>query len=306
MHLFSGAPGAGKTALTVWLLKQLVTGEPVFGMPTRRPANVGFIAADRRWTSHQKWFDAAGLPDIPYYSVADDEETSGARLRNRRGDRHEFFKSCVAKLFPDGPGLPPDTFLVVDPVSLFLGGNPLDYDRVYTYMLDLSQFCIRHGCTILGLAHTAKQKGEAHQRYTRPQDRILGTTSQTGCAGTTFHLAPPTETEEDWFEFVWVPHHAPAGAVRLERDEATGLFVETSAVAPTRQETKMQVNEQRLLDQMPKDGLAITTKDLYVRVQLVHGWSRKTLFRVLAQAKKDGYVELVEKGIWRRALTPSA
>ena len=69
VHLFSGASGAGKTALTFSLLSSMFSGGNFFGLSPRKPAFVGYLAADRTWNDHRIWLATVGLSDLPYYSL---------------------------------------------------------------------------------------------------------------------------------------------------------------------------------------------------------------------------------------------
>lgn len=260
VHLLSGASGVGKTAMIADMASRISRGQPVLGeiFVPRPPKFLGFIAADRTWKDHQQWFELVGLPDISHYSLINDlQGVTGKKLRARtKGDRFDLFCQSVDKLCKGDP--PHDSLIFVDPISLFLGGNLIDYDRVYSYMVDLSQYCIKFGITLLGLCHTSKQKGDAKQRYSRPQDRINGTTAQTGCAGTVFHLAPPSEVDNPWYEFTWVPHHAPSETIKLIRD-SQGLFASYDGPEIT-EEVKAKVTARSLREQIRDQRLtAIVT-----------------------------------------------
>lgn len=301
IHFLSGASGAGKTAWSASFLKALEEGAPVLsGFTARRPAHIGILASDRPWKDHAKWFAAAGLPDIAHYSLIDDPAfVDGSQLRSKRTDRFKLFVAALDRLWAGPP--PFDSLTIVDPISLFLGGNPLDYDRVYSYLLDINQLCIRCGCTILALAHTGKQKADPADRYTRPQDRILGTTAQTGCAGTTFHLSPPSETGEDWYELAWMPHHAPAGVQRLERDDQTGLFKQCAFWAPSAADKADDEKRAAVLSQLPADGSDIANKDLLANVMAVLNLKKAMAYRHIQKAAALRLIIQTRPGHWRLA-----
>lgn len=317
VHLLSGASGAGKTALTFQLLSALFTGAPFFSLSGRKPSFLGYVAADRTWESHAIWLATVGLTDLPHYSLIQDSTTSGHAIRkNKFGDRFQLFRRCVAQLCiseglaPKGSSvdnalltLPEDSFLVVDPISLFIGGDLNKYDTVYSHMLDLNQFCIRYSCTILGIAHAGKQKSDPAQRYTRPQDRIVGTTAQTGCAGTVFHLSPSSETGEEWSEFAYVPHHAPPGEVRLTRDNR-GLFVPISPAIPSADDTKKKLRHtekaaQAILPHLPEDFSPVHYK---VILESSSSLSQAQCYRYLSVLEESGEIERAagSPGNWKR------
>lgn len=308
VHLFSGASGAGKTAIGADFVARLATSRPVLGdfFIGRPPAFIGFIAADRTWADHLQWFEIVGLPSIPHYSLIDDQEITGKKIRSRKSDRFDLFQSCVEKLCEGPP--PYDALIVVDPISLFLGGNLIDYDRVYSYMVDLSQYCIKHQFTIFGMCHTSKQKGDPKQRYARPQDRINGTTAQTGCAGTVFHLAPPSETDHPWHEFTWVPHHAPAETVHLQRNQ-DGLFENYQL---TEDDQKLEVAEQTYgkgkraeklalaHDQLPPDGSQIAIPELVEKIRAALPCGRATAYRYVTALLHSKEIVDLGQGMVRR------
>lgn len=294
-HGLSGAAGAGKTALTAWMLKQISLGEPIFGRPTRPPAFIGVIVADRTWLDHKQWFELVGLPDIAFYSLPDDDDFDTRRLRKKQ-ERILVYEHCIAKLAP-----PPDSLIFVDPASLFLGGDLLNYDTCAVNLIDIGRMCRRGQYTTLLSMHAGKQKGDSKERYTRPQDRILGTTALTGHLGTVFHLAPEAETGEDWAEFTWVPHHAPAATFRLLRSHEDGLLREMQGSAPTRREKQHQMNEERLLALFPAAPESVHVKFLVERATAVLGLKRAKVLSLLAQLAADGLVVRGEKrGEWRR------
>jgi len=302
VHLLSGASGSGKTALVSALCAAALNQTPFFSFQVRRPAWVGWLCSDRPVDDHRQWFAAAGLPpDLPCYSMVDDVRQSGKGIRGTK-DRFALFTQALGRLVDP---VPRDSLLIIDPVSLFVGSNFLDYDRVYTHLFDLNQFCVTRGVTILGLAHAGKQKGDRGQRYARPQDRIAGTTAQTGCAGTTLHLSPPNETEEDWYEFAWIPHHAPSSGLRLTRNPYSGLFEPLTGEEPTRRERKRSEQAGRLLDGIPESPEEIGVEALIEWAAVTCGWKRRNTQAHLAQLRADGLVVLGSKrGRWKK-LSPA-
>lgn len=314
VHLFSGASGSGKTTLAAQLLAAISRGEPFFDWQPRKVSFIGVLAADREWGDHRQWFEEAGIGDVPAHSLVDDPARGLAWVRQFRGRRHMLFRELVKALAQQHLGqdsLPPDSLLLLDPVSLFLGGELNHYDRVFQHMLDMNQYALQNQVTVLAIAHAAKQKADKRERYTRPQDRVAGSTAQTACAGTTFHLAPPSETEEDWAELTAVPHHAQAATLRLDRGHR-GLFVPV----PDEQQTRLQ---QRALETKLAiaDYIEAQTADVSdgsevgVSSAAIQEWARQHLnlkrsatFKHLSQLKEDRLAEPVpgKRGRWRRTL----
>lgn len=297
VHLLSGASGAGKTALVATLLRACVEEKPFFGLQTRRPAFMGIVSSDRGWRDHAKWFQKVGL-EIPYYSLVDDSTVTGHGIRAVHGNRDGLLRSSLKKLIAP---IPQDSLIILDPISLFLGGDFLNYDLSYTHMLDMTKEAIAGGFTILATAHASKQKADSGQRYARPQDRVAGTTAQTGCAGTTLHLAPPNETGENWHELSWTPHHAPSGLRRLVREEGTGLFTALSNTFPTKGDNIKMEAARRILAFLPEDGTPVNAKELVRVIMEELGVSRTLVYEWLGIAAALGLVIHAGHGAWRRA-----
>lgn len=304
VHLFSGAPGSGKTPLMAQFASAVFSESLLFGredLRPRRPSFVGVIASDRIWKDQSAWYALVGHPDIPHYSLTDDfANVSGKKLRStKRGDRFDLFCTVVERLCKGTPQF--DSLIIVDPIALFLGGNLMDYDKVFSYMLDLNQYCLRHGVTLMGLGHVGKQRQDPAQRYTRPQDRIVGTTAQTGCAGTSFYIAPPSETNEAWHEFGWVPRHAPAAAMRLIPDPATGLFFSSAEIdiSPGRVAKRDVAKLAAVLALIPPDA-EIGVKELCETAELQLGLKKAMVYRHLARLEAEGAIEPGESRATRR------
>ncbi len=322
VHLFSGASGAGKTSVLVWMLRQFITGGKVFGHRTNTPCFVGFVVADRAWDDHALWLEAVGL-DVPHVSFVDSDLKLG-----RRVDRVKTLMNSLDVLvrevglddYPDG------SLIVVDPIAPFLGGKLNDYDIVAETMLELNQVVRRRGITMIGVVHAGKQKNDPKERYTRPQDRILGSTALTSFAGTVIHLSPPTETNSEYHELTWVPHHAKAETFRLLRNQETGLlmwkpdegdpFAEGKEIDAEQEASEKVLGRAMALLPMicgPEDDaedLEAVTSTAEVLLALSNSpdlpLSRRTVFYYLATLEKAGLIRKVKHGAWRKVAQPEA
>lgn len=291
VHIFSGASGAGKTALLSQLLTALHRGEPWLGKwPTRKPAYVGIIVTDRRWSDHEQWFTKAGYPEIPHYSLVDDPDFDASRFRGKNpSDRFLLFNEAVYRLCGGIPAR--DSVIAVDVLAPYLGGNLNDYNTVYSHMIEFNRYTRENQCTIFGVVHAGKQKSDPGQRYTRPQDRILGSTAQTACAGTTFHLSPPEETSADpkaekvWSTLSMVPHHTVAVDLRLKRDDV-GLFVPDATEL-------VEVYDYQVLDLIPFEEPGIDSLELRT---LLPDVTKPTFYRRINQFRAAGLIREVKKG----------
>lgn len=287
VNLLAGAPGVGKTALIAWLLTRFRDTLPIFGyLPCPIP-RIAFIGADRSWENSTRfWFEAAGYADIPHYSLQDDRAFPPVRLRNRAG-RIQILEQCLEKVGP----LPPGSLVVVDPLSLFLGGNLIDYDTCGVACSQIRRLCQDLQFTLIGTAHSSKQKADRKERYKRLQDNILGSTALFGYTDTQMYLAAPDETGADHYTFLWAPHHKPPEMFPLGRD-ASGLFV------PWEDSTAAAL-EAGLLALIPLIEEGIGFGDLVLAAEQM---SRATVHRILQHFLEVGVVERVGHGRYRRRL----
>ena len=314
VHLLAGAPGAGKTALAAWLFRQIADEQPVFGFPSHRPTALAVIAADRGWPSHRIWFEAVGLGGIPHYSFHDDGGFRWERLKGEDGWMSTLKAALEGEFCPRKKvdWLPPGSLVLVDPLSAFLGGDVLNYNRIFRALGELGQLCIRRAITILGTAHAGKQRAGKELQYARPQDRILGSSALIGCSDTVFYLATPTETGEPYSELHWIPHHAAPGCVRLERQPDTGLFqlsyrrskAEIAAVDRATRETeateKLAAKLALLLTLFTQpEGVAVIV--LVERAGAL-GFSPRSVYRHLRRLAEEGRIVAVGRGVWKRVI----
>jgi hypothetical protein len=317
LHLIAGAPGAGKTAFVFWLLAQLRDGKKVFGLETRKPAFIGFIASDRTWDSHERWAQTVGYADIPKFSVVDDPTLSLEKLDDKKVSKHVEFLRMLIQKCNGGEDPPRDSLLILDPISLFIGGDMNRYLSVFRHMIEISQMCKAQGWTILATAHASKQKGSKDERYVRPQDRILGTAAFLGCAGTVCYLATPEETEDEIDpEFTWAPHHAPMATMRLFRNPKTGLLtpgagatvvpLDVARADKKAKEAERESRPPRVSEEMEK-FLNLFHEAEYKPLQWAvteamnqFGFSKPTLYRWKDQLKKAGRLVEGKQAHYRR------
>lgn len=286
VNLFAGAPGSGKTALLAGLLRKLRDGEPIFGHLPNPVPKIAVLSIDRSWAQSSKlWFDLAGFPEIPYYCLQDDLSFDPAQLEHKRL-RMKILRDCIEKLLP----LPFGSFLSIDPIAPFLGGNLNDYDTCMVACTRLRRLAREYGITILGSSHAGKQKGDKKDQYRRLQDRIVGSTAQFGYTDTQLYLASPEETGEKHHTFCWTPHHAPAEVFKLGRAE-DGTFVSWEASVQAEEET-------RVLAAITGDAEGTGWNELLISTEV----SKTTLHRLLMDEIRDGRVVKVGHGRYRRIL----
>jgi len=283
VNILAGASGVGKTCFLAWLLTQLKAGQPIFGHETNAPTAVGYVAADRGWEGGGRyWFDKAGL-SVKVYSLADDPNFVPTRLRNKLRLVNEVLRQTIEKL-----ELPPGSLVALDPIALFIGSLN-DYHAAAVALLEIRRLCRERQLTLLGLAHTAKQKADKKERYMRLQDRINGSGAQLGYGDTQMYLAGPDETGKKHYTFLWHPHTAPAQEFQLGRN-TEGLFVPWATSIEA-------VNEALVYDTVPADGTEVSLAAILIGCDTI---ARATVFRRLNELIIKGLIERPFEGVYRR------
>jgi hypothetical protein len=306
LNLLAGASGIGKTALIAGLARAFRDGGTIFGHAVTAPPAVGYVTADRPWSGTQHWFSQVGFGDIRHYSLVDDHSVD-LKLWRRKDKRTAFFGMCVDQL-----DLPRGSLLIVDPIALFLGGNLIDYDAVAFACIELHRYLQDHEYCCIGVCHAAKQKSSENEKYARLQDRINGSGALLGYTGTQMYLAPPEETGESTYTFVWNPHCAPAELFSLSKgprglfdlsQAATANLTGTTAVtitkAPDTGPPALRPDEYEELQAvyakfLPGESLSVHT----VVSAIPH--SRATVYRRLKRLVELGYLVNDAKGLWVR------
>ena len=302
INLLAAAPGTGKSTFLAWFSRHVRDRTPLWGREWGEIPWQGIICSDRSWArSTSKWFEIEGV-ELPAYSLQDDRSFKKARLRHRH-QRVAVFEHCLNALSPSQDGrFPFGSLIYVDPIALFLGGNLLDYDTCAVACSELREICMDRGVTVIGTAHSAKQKADKRERYLRLQDRILGSTALFGYTDTQMFLASPEEMGLEHYTFLWHPHHAPPALFQFTRHPDTGGFVEGSQIvdgAPTPASIPVQPVEAPdwllcAFDTGPRPFI-----ELMVLAES-QGWSRATLHRKLLGLEAQGVVAKVRRGVYER------
>lgn len=299
--MLAGASGIGKTALIASIATRIHAGGALFGHQLIQPPAVGYISADRGGASARLWFEAAGYPDIPQYSLVDDQGFDVKQLLSKYGGA-ELLAHCIDKLH-----MPPGALIFVDPIALFVGSNLLDYRAVAIACIQIQRWLTTHPYCLIGVCHTSKQKGDVKDRYLRPQDRILGTGALLGYTSTQMYLMAPEESgaEDGCHTFLWNPHHAREESFQL-RKGAEGLFSLDSVLVPITE--AMDAALESLLLLFPPADRAISTAQLVQMLNHDVGHDplpQRTLTRRLRTLEAQGHVWQPRKGLWARKLKDS-
>lgn len=299
ISLFSGPSGVGKTALMAEWMVRFQTGRGICRKATNPPPWIGVIATDRPWRSHQEWFRRAGWPDIPAYSLRDDPQLRWDRF-NLPTELGKLFREALAQLDAQHPAgfMPPGSLVFIDTITLYLPGNLIDYRRTAIGIAQLDKIVQQRGLTVIGTAHTAKQRRDPEQEYRRPQDRILGSMALLGYTETQIYLLGPDEVDGDKSVVGLVSHHHKPIVFELSRDQRTGLFFPYGGDALEDQ------SRWRLLQEIPVMPKAIPTAVLVELAKTTLDISRATVYRYLAVLEERGQVTQPVRGLWSRPEPP--
>lgn len=276
--MLAGATGVGKTAMTAEWCARWRDGRTICHKSTTKPTKIAIITGDRRWRDHQQWFDKVGFGDIPHYSLRDDAFINWDGAFASRAATQRTLERALDIL-----QLPPGSLLIVDPIALFICGNVNDYKTAAIGIGSLDKVLKPRQLTVLGMAHMGKQKNDPEGQYTRPQDRILGSTALLAYSDTPIYLlGPETGDPEGEFELGWTPHHAPAESFLFRRGKQ-GLFVPYFDKIGNA-ETKV------VLAAIPGTDEGIGTRELADALTESHGFSQAKTYRHLKVLEGQGYI----------------
>jgi len=235
-HLLSGSSGAGKTSLVGWMSGQLLSGQPLLGHPCSPPPFMAYIAGDRTIGDAIEKLERGGWANPAYYSLVDDDSSTAENyVRSLRGSKqlshsltffHFILKSLNSRYCPELPRIPVDSLLWVDGMAPFFNIEPAgSYLKVAGPLLELNRFCKNWRITIILVTHASKQLGP-DQRYTRVQDRVLGSMALQGFTSTQMFLAEPelsSNPEAGLHEFFWRSHSSAPETHEFKRSDS-GVF----------------------------------------------------------------------------------
>jgi hypothetical protein len=286
LTVVAGAPGVGKTAMLAEWIVRWRDGKTICGKQTHKPTAFYYIAADRQWQSHQIWFDAAGYPDIPHYSLADDDLFDLNRLRFPQY-AWSCFEDCFKSLSPI-----PGSHVFVDPASpLFISGDPNRARDVAVSMLRFSRLCRTHALNITCAAHFGKQKNDSKEQYTRPQDRIAGSGAFSGFSDTQIYMVDPCLPHQPYHVLGWVPRHSAPEEFNYVRGDK-GLFIPYQDYV---EETQLE----QILECVPFEPLSTEGIINHVRAGYPD-FSQRTIERKLTILLKQHRIVKVRRGVYQR------
>ncbi len=287
VNIFAGAPGVGKTAMIMDWIARMATGRTVWGHPTTCPTGFYYLAGDRQWDSHARWLELAGIPEglVHHYSITDDPLLDLNHLKNTY-DALDLFALCLEKLDPQ-----PGSLLIVDPGSpLFIAGSANNSKDVARSLITMSRIIRAKQITILMAAHFGKQSADLTTRYTRPQDRIAGSTAFSGFSDSQFYLVDPEpQNNQPWHLLGWVPRHTRPQEFKCTRGD-NGLFIPYNDI-------EEDVTAQQILDQFVATG-STTYAVIVDRAFELHQLSKATVKRAITRLLEDRRIVRLGRGLY--------
>lgn len=194
LTIFCAPPQAGKGALIASWVRAILDGGTVLGFPTQRPPKIGMLLTDRRKAVAAYWVQKLGVkPSEIAIDVLVDRDPAFEWAKLRKPE-------CLPGLFEEGLDrldLPPHSLLVVDTISLFLGGKVGDYSSSVAGIGPINDILARRKLTALGTHHTGKEKMNPDEGYKRLIDRALGSTAIAGYTDTQLILIDPDSKSRD-------------------------------------------------------------------------------------------------------------
>lgn len=300
--LLAGASQLGKTAMIASWATRFRAGKSICHHAVNIPKAIGVLVVDRQQASHKEWFSRAGWPDIPMYSYRDDPKTKWEDFLQRPALKGLLLYG-LEQLAAQGVGR--GSLIIVDPISPFIAGNLIDYKHTLVGLGVIDQLSKERGVTLLGIAHMAKQKSGEKDRYTRPQDRILGSAALGGFTDTQIYMLGPDDTDHGNYELGWIPHNAPAESFQFERDEQ-GLFV-VAELSPADQDASSAVLG--VLSTLPtaEDNLPgeLRTKALLAAVMENYGTPLRTAERAIQRLTQTAKIERRRRGFYSLPASPA-
>lgn len=280
LTLVGGAPGSGKTTLLAEWCQRWRDGRTICQRPTNPPTALHYLVLDRPWqTGYAPIFEKIGFADIPHSSLVDDQ-TIGIERLGERGAA-ELFGDYLKVIDP-----PVGAHLFVEPLSpFFILGKPNDQRDVARTMVWLNRVCKNCQINITATVHFGKQKGDVHERYVRPQDRIAGSTSFAGFSFTQIYVMEPEPPDRNFHTVGWVPRFSYPEEFEFKRSEQ-GLFV------PVTYEEQLTPRAERVYAYIPMDYSPITLAEIVS----ASGMPERTVRRALQDLVKYNRVERVGRG----------
>jgi len=278
VHLVGGPSGAGKTSLTMQLLKDLRLNQLIFGKQSHSVPLV-YVACDRSLEATKRTITRLGVTlDFPIISLI------GSGI-----------KRDIDNVVSNALRLEPNMrLLVIDAIgALTPGGKINDYQVVGDFLIHCSEICRAKGITVKGLGHSTKVK--EGEDFKNPRQKFLGSVAWGGFSETMIYIEPsdPSNPTDPNRTIMVLPRNSPSLVLEYAFDQL-GRLVPAGDISA---DLTLDVN----LLKVP-EGVPITTPQILEWAKPA-GIPKRTVERWISDAIKSGKLERVEgrqRGCYRR------
>lgn len=283
VHLIAAPVGTGKTTLFMQLLDAIQKGGQFLGRDTF-PANVVYITADRGEQETHSTIARLGL-DIKMQIVS---------LKDSNKATVPYLEALIESVCKH------DDLVIVEPLNFFLRdtnnkcGDINNFGHVSHFLLNVGRVARNNKLAIIGSLHSSKSK--TGSGYAAPREKVIGSVAWTAFTSTTIIMDPvDVNTPEDPGRTIYVlpRDEKPFTLDYVVDSDAGGLLVPQAAYA-VRHRSQLD----KLLDSHPMDQV-FTTQHLD-EWELQSGVSRRTVLRWVEHKVKNGDVERVERGVYKK------
>ena len=174
VHILGGPSGVNKTRWLFQMLANWSKGNSIFGFASN-PVPYVYVSTDRSYASVCETLrDLEIDPDtVPIMPALDSEGEGGYSIPWLFGQIKEDY--------------PEAQFVILEGIATFVPkGEYNNYSVVASFLRKLSRACRKNKVTILGVHHTAKEKGGKTSGYENDREKLLGSAAWSAFAETVF------------------------------------------------------------------------------------------------------------------------
>lgn len=280
VHIIAGPVACGKTTLIMQMLDAIQKGEKWLGMDTYL-TKIVYICADRDLQETRETIERLGLKI----------EMDIASLTDMKGNVIPYLETIITDRCKGGE------LVLVEPVNFFIrdGQNRIgdinNIGHVSNFLLKIKRLAAQMNLTIIGSLHSSKAKvGEG---YMTPREKVMGSIAWTAFTSTTIIIEPvDPKTPEDPGRTIYVlPRNLKPFTLDYVVDEKCGLLISVAQV-----QRGMRPQLEICLDEWEGQFSSADVDNWQVLANV----SRATARRWLSQKVENGYVEVLERGRYRK------
>jgi len=247
VHLFGGAPEAGKSTLISQIISSAVDGMPFPVAPwatkveRKKPEDFGILIMDRTRLDTLLWLDRLDLVDrIPVYDCLSDTDLALLTSPDIKNDPKKTPRGVLAFMAGLSKLGKKSKIIFVDTGLAVVGGDAHKNERVWVHMRFLWRLCLDQGLTIILLLYGVKTPSKQEDKWADPIERIAVGSALRGCSSSIIYLATEADTEKTGCGFqdiTWTTRFGPRVTARLRRHprdhDLSGLFYPDPDFDPT-------------------------------------------------------------------------